>query len=240
MIDSGFDPLSIARVEARSMRGDGYRNQARGFDPRSGEGARRFGGRFNPPNSFAVLYLCTTRPCVVAELTRQAKRQQLDVEQLLPRELWRVQTQLTRVLDLTDTKTLIVLNLNDADLVHDDHQLTREIGEVAYQHEFQAILTPSATGVENVLAVCRIISLHLRWRPDYSRTGQRKKISTPTDDRQNKSSRVLYSSVRSGEVGCGSAIWVVVLRRRTTSQINPRRAARARKGRSIARIIPVR
>ncbi len=134
-------------------RANGYRNQARGFDPRSGEGVQRFGGRFNPPNSFAVLYLCTTRPCVVAELTRQAKRQQLDVEQLLPRELWRVQTQLTRVLDLTDTKTLIVLNLNDADLVHDDHQLTREIGEAAYQHEFQAILTQSATGVDNVLAV---------------------------------------------------------------------------------------
>ena len=71
------------------------------------EKARRFGGRFNPPNSFAVLPMYDAT-CVVAELTRQAKRQQLDVEQLLPRELWRVQTQLTRVLDLTDTKTLIV------------------------------------------------------------------------------------------------------------------------------------
>ena len=88
---------------------------------------------------------------------------------------------------------------------------------------------------------CRIISLHLRWRPDYSRTGQRKKISTPTDDRQSRSSQVLYSSVRSTEEECGSAASVLALRRRTTSrQINPRRAARARKGRSSARTIPVR
>ena len=87
---AGFDPTSVTRAEAAALDATGYRNQAPGFDPRSGEGARRFGGRFNPPRSFPVLYLCTTRSCAIAELTRQADRQSIDVEQLLPRELWRV------------------------------------------------------------------------------------------------------------------------------------------------------
>jgi hypothetical protein len=53
-----------------------YRNQAKGFDPRSGDGARRLGGRF-----------------------------------------------------------------------------PQEIGEAAHEHAFQAIRSPSATGVDNVLAI---------------------------------------------------------------------------------------
>ena len=72
---SSFDPSMLAELAGKSLWVNGYRNQATGFDPRSGDGARRFGGRFNPLHSYPVVYLCTTRPCVVAELTRQARRQ---------------------------------------------------------------------------------------------------------------------------------------------------------------------
>lgn len=65
----------LATVDRSSLTVVGYRNRTPGFDPKSGEGARRFGGRFNPPKSFPVVYLCLTRPCVKAELTRQAERQ---------------------------------------------------------------------------------------------------------------------------------------------------------------------
>ena len=84
-----FDRSKLAEVAGKSASVNGYRNQATGFDPRSGEGARRFGGRFNRPHSYPAVYLCTTQPCVVAELTRQARRQGLTVEDLLPRELRR-------------------------------------------------------------------------------------------------------------------------------------------------------
>jgi len=69
-----FDPKLVGRLGGGALDLVGYRNQAPGFDPRSGEGARRFGGRFNSSHSFPVIYLCTTRPCVVAELTRQVER----------------------------------------------------------------------------------------------------------------------------------------------------------------------
>jgi hypothetical protein len=68
--------------------GIAYRNQSPRYDPRSGEGARINGGRFNPPG-FPTLYLCETRPCVVAELTRQGTRHVVGVEGLLPRVLYR-------------------------------------------------------------------------------------------------------------------------------------------------------
>ncbi len=148
-----LDPRAVGLAPAATLSVVAYRNQAKGFDPRSGEGARRQGGRFNPPHSFPVLYLCLTRPCVVAELTRQAERQGLTVDSLLPRELFEVSADLGKVLDLTDSKTLDALGISPPDLVRDDHRFTQEIGEAAHEHAFQAILSPSATGVDHVLAI---------------------------------------------------------------------------------------
>jgi RES domain-containing protein len=148
-----FDPRALGQLSGRAHSVVAYRNQAKGFDPRSGDGARRLGGRFNPPHSFPVLYLCLTRPCVVAELARQAERQGLAVDALLPRELFEISANLDKVLDLTDDSTLGALEIVASDLVREDHQFTREIGEAAHEHGFQAIRSPSATGVDHVLAI---------------------------------------------------------------------------------------
>lgn len=107
-----FDPSKLADSAGDELSVAGYRNQTRRWDPLSDDGARRSGGRFNPPHSFPVIYLCTTRPCVVAELTRQARGQNLDVEDLLPRELWCLTVELTKVLDLTNGGTLRALDLD--------------------------------------------------------------------------------------------------------------------------------
>ena len=148
-----FDPSRLTGVAPTALESVGYRNQAPGFDPRSGEGARRQGGRFNPPRSFPVVYLCLTRPCVVAELTTRAARQSVQVSDLLPRELWSVATTLERVLDLTDQAVLDTLGIQAADLERTDHAFTRQIGEAAHERQMQAIRSPSATGVDHVLAL---------------------------------------------------------------------------------------
>jgi len=54
---STFDAQALGPLVGTGLNAVAYRNQARGFDPRSGDGARRFGGRFNPPHSVPVLYL---------------------------------------------------------------------------------------------------------------------------------------------------------------------------------------
>ena len=148
-----FEASKLAKLAGSALSVAGYRNRASGFDPRSGDGARRFGGRFNPPHSFPVIYLCTSRPCVVAELTRQADRQGLAIDDLMPRELWRITVELLKVLDLTHRGTLEALDIDPADLLRDDHQLTNEIGEAAQEHRFQAIRSASVTGVDDILAV---------------------------------------------------------------------------------------
>lgn len=148
-----FDPRALDDAPAVSLSVVAYRNQAEGFDPRSGDGARRLGGRFNPPHSFPVLYLCLSRACVVAELRQQAKRQGLDIDALLPRELFEINVDLDKVLDLTDDSTLETLGIAPADLVREGHGLTQEIGEAAHNRSFQAIRSPSATGVDHVLAI---------------------------------------------------------------------------------------
>lgn len=148
-----FDPRALGKLPGTTLSAVAYRNQAKGFDPRSGDGARRLGGRFNPPQSFPVLYLCTTRPCVAAELTRQAGRQGLDVDALLPRELFEISADLDMVLDLTNATTLDALGIAPPDLIREDHRFTQEIGYAAHKHALQAIRSPSATGVGNVLAI---------------------------------------------------------------------------------------
>ncbi len=148
-----FDSSKLAKLAGSAMSVSGYRNQAPGFDPRSGDGARRFGGRFNRPHSNPVVYLCTTRPCVVAELTRQARRQGLEVGDLLPRELWVVRADLTKVLDLTDAETLHAIGVEPDALTRDDLRLTHQIGEAAHESRFQAIRSASVTGVDDVIAI---------------------------------------------------------------------------------------
>ena len=66
-----FDPRRLAQVGASRMDVIGYRNQAPGFDPRSGEGARRFGGQaIRTPSAtgtgdvFAVLLDHVTGPAL--------------------------------------------------------------------------------------------------------------------------------------------------------------------------------
>lgn len=48
-------------------------------DPRSGEGARPYGDRCNPPDSFPALYVGETRPWALAELARLGTRQVVGV-----------------------------------------------------------------------------------------------------------------------------------------------------------------
>ncbi|MNC98717.1 hypothetical protein D3C83_167680 [compost metagenome] len=48
---------------------------------------------------------------------------------------------------------MTALDINTDDLTRDDHRFTQELGEAAHQHGFNGIRTPSATGVDHVLAI---------------------------------------------------------------------------------------
>lgn len=144
----------VATAPRITYLGEAFRHMAAGWDePLSGEGARIHGGRFNPPDSFPVLYLCTTRPCAAAELHYRGERLVIGIEGLLPRVLYRYEISLDRVLDLTSGETLDHLGVTTAEIIGTDVAIPRLIGEAAHATGSQAIRAPSATEVDDVLAV---------------------------------------------------------------------------------------
>lgn len=144
----------VATAPKVGQAGEAFRHMAaRWDDPLSGEGARIRGGRFNPPDSYPVIYLCTTRPCTIAELRQLGQRQMIGVEGLLPRVLYRYETSLDQVLDLTSPATLEHLGISAQQVTGADLAIPRQIGESAHATGAQAVKAASATGVDQVLAV---------------------------------------------------------------------------------------
>lgn len=133
--------------------GEGWRHLSPRHDPLSGEGARLHGGRFNGAETFPVLYVCRTRPCVVAELQRLGERHAIGVEGLLPRHLYRYDIRLDHVLDLTDANVRGDVSVGLEVLIGPDWTACQQLGATAHAIGAQAILSPSAAGVDDVLAV---------------------------------------------------------------------------------------
>jgi RES domain-containing protein len=145
--------VAVSTAQRRPYSGICYRQQSPKYDPLSGEGARMQGGRFNPPNSFAVLYLCSTAGCAAAEFMRFATDHPIGPAGFLPRSLYRYTVDFSNVLDLTDPATLDHLDVVATRLVQEDRTLTHQIGELAHQLLYQGVLNGSAAGVDNVLSV---------------------------------------------------------------------------------------
>lgn len=143
----------LAQVRPVPLEIGAYRQQSPGYDPRSGAGARQAGGRFNPPQSFPVLYLASSVETAAAELRRQAETVGVTLGDALPREVFQYRLTLTSVLDLTQPDVLRVLDVTAEEILADDRQVSRAIGEAALAGGFQAVLAPSATGQGTVLAV---------------------------------------------------------------------------------------
>jgi RES domain-containing protein len=133
--------------------GEAFRHLGPGYSPRSGEGARIQGGRWNPPDSFPVLYLALPKESAIAEFYRRAEREGLPPGDLLPRHLYRYQVQLQAALDLTDATTSEAVGFSEGLVRSDDPILSQAIGDAAHYAGFEGLLAPSATGVGETLAV---------------------------------------------------------------------------------------
>lgn len=119
----------------------------------SGEGARIQGGRWNPPNSFPVLYLALDRATAAAEFYRRAEREGRPPADLLPRRLYRYRVELDGVLDLPDPDGLGKAGLSLTAVSSDHLSSCQAVGDAAHYLGFEAILAPSATGAGRNLAV---------------------------------------------------------------------------------------
>jgi RES domain-containing protein len=133
--------------------GHAFRHVAPHYPPLSGEGARINGGRWNPPNSFATLYLGLSRDTVVAEFNRMATKFGLATSAFLPRVLYSYDVMINDALDLCVADAREALGLDHRALSADPPSLCQEIGEAAVTCGREAILAPSATGLGDALAL---------------------------------------------------------------------------------------
>lgn len=149
----------LDRLSRTTFRGTTYRHLSWAYAPISGEGARVNGGRWNPPESFPVLYTSPSLGVIVAEIRRTAARTNVAPENLLPRRLVRYEVATQRMLDLTDADNLAPLGLTHATITGDDVIPTRAIGEAAHYVGFEGIVAPSAAarGITVSIFIARLV-----------------------------------------------------------------------------------
>ncbi len=123
-------------------------------DPLSGEGARLYGGRWNPPDLFPVVYLAVPEAACMRELERAAADNHLDVATQLqvPYMLHTIRVVDVPVLDLHAEETRESLGLELEDLTG-RWDACQPVGHAAWFLEFAGVLAPSATGAGLTLAL---------------------------------------------------------------------------------------
>jgi len=120
-----------------------WRQTAFGVHPLDAQGSLTYGGRFNPPALFQLLYTSLSPKGVKAEFIKFSKSRGKRPEELLPREAHQLFVALSKVIDLTDSHNRNLLNCSARDLVRKDWDLTQKIG-VQLSVVCEAIISYSA------------------------------------------------------------------------------------------------
>lgn len=105
-----------------------WRQTAFGVHPLDAQGSLTYGGRFNPPALFPLLYTSLSPKGVKAEFIKFSKSRGHRSEELLPREAHQLFVALHKVIDLTDSHNRKLLNCSARDLTGKDWNLTQNIG----------------------------------------------------------------------------------------------------------------
>ena len=138
--------LALDRLAPTTWTGTVLRHHAPRYRALDGHGARINGGRWNPPDSFAVVYTALEPGTIDAEFQRLTRRTGLPAGTLLPRRIARIDASLAKVLDLTDIGTRRRLGVTLAQLTDDDWARTQGIGQAAHFLGYEGVLAPGADG----------------------------------------------------------------------------------------------
>lgn len=133
----GVPAVVVDRVFARCARDV--------FPPLATEGARRLGGRFNPPG-MPALYLAPSPTLALAESTRA--NELAGFVPFAPRRLVCVHVRLSAVIDLTKPAVVEALGVVPEELTGDwllaeELTPTQELGDKAFRERAEGILFPS-------------------------------------------------------------------------------------------------
>ncbi|HEY2711482.1 MAG TPA: RES family NAD+ phosphorylase [Chthoniobacterales bacterium] len=117
----------------------------------SGEGSLKFGGRWNAPGTFSVVYASTRPGTAIEEAFHLAAEYEFTPDHLKPRLTCGIEWRLERVFDLTNKNLPVWLKLekwmqeNFSRINHDGSEtLCQALGRAARNLGMSAILYPSA------------------------------------------------------------------------------------------------
>lgn len=126
----------------------------------TGEGSRRYGGRWNPPSSFATVYAAFSDETALAEAKASHVYYGLDPADILPRTIVAVDIRLAKVIDLTDGTARKILGVSATRMRHDDwrklnrhgaESLTQAIGRAGYTCGVEGFVVPACDGNKNLV-----------------------------------------------------------------------------------------
>lgn len=153
---SPLDERVVERVNelgSTAWSGRAYRYSKRQRDPLSGEGARRFGGRWNPRDVFPAVYLGQPVEVASRELDRAAEAAAIEPLVMLDAgfDLHTIDVEALQVLDLREEAALRHVGLAPEDVVDEDRTACQAVGHAAWFLEMQGVVAPSASGVGLVI-----------------------------------------------------------------------------------------
>lgn len=152
-----FDEQLLDRVDRQGstpFSGEVYRYTTARRDPLSGAGARLNGGRWNPKDIFATIYLAIPPAACMGELERAAESQDVTVDDMLevPYRFHVLTVNELRVLDLRSPAALAAVGLTEADISDPDWTACQAVGHAAWFLGLGGLIAPSASGTGQVLA----------------------------------------------------------------------------------------
>ncbi len=115
-------------------------------DPLSGEGALRYGGRWNPEGEFEALYASLSEAALRAEMERQLARSGVPRLRFFPRRVVELEVEFEKMADLTRASTRRRLGITLGDMRGDDLSKCQRLAARLREEGWQAILYPSAAG----------------------------------------------------------------------------------------------
>lgn len=133
--------------------GSTWRHTAPNRNPLSGEGARLFGGRWNPPDLASTLYLSTNDDGCIAEFRRMAAGQGKGPASFLPRRISQLDVTGVEVVDLRLVANQQVVGLEVDDLTSDDWSACQLVGAAAHFLRADGLIAPSATALGDTLVL---------------------------------------------------------------------------------------